>query len=211
MAAKERVIIYIFEQDDKKTTDERLAIVAKMYCREYGLQMEITPDKDIFRVSRTERGKPYFSKLPQVKVSVSHSGKYWVCACSGEEVGIDIQEHVRMQGESVEEATVRFRKMAHRFFHPVEARFVEGDSYPRFFGVWTARESFVKYTGKGIDASFSEHCVIPVQESEWPHMHSSEGIETWLAGGVHFSEMRFRENYTLCVCTKGKCRVFLHL
>ena len=211
MDAKETVIIYIFEPDDGKTTDERLAIAAKRYCREYGLQMEIALDKEIFRVARTERGKPYFPELPQVKVSVSHSGKYWVCACSGEEVGVDLQEHVRMQGESEEEAAVRFRKMAHRFFHPVEAKFVDEDSYLRFFSVWAARESFVKYTGQGIDADFSRHCVIPVQENEWPRMDSSEGIETWSVEGAHFSEMRFHGNYTLCVCTKGKCRVFLHL
>ncbi len=211
MDAKKTVIIYVLELDDGKTTDERLVIAAKRYCAEYGLQMEIAPDKDIFRVARTERGKPYFPELPQVKVSVSHSGKYWACACSGEEVGIDLQEHIRMQGESVEEATVRFRKMAHRFFHPEEVSFADRDSYLRFFGVWAARESFVKYTGQGIDADFSEHCVIPVQESEWPRMHGREGIETWSAGGVYFSEMRFRENYTLCVCTREKCRVSLNL
>lgn len=207
MTAKKTVIIYVFELDDGKTTDERLAVAAKRYCRVNNLQMECESGKAVFRVERTERGKPYFPELQEVKVSVSHSGKYWVCACSDEEVGIDLQEHVRMQGESIEEATVRFRRMAHRFFHPVEAKFVDGDSYARFFGVWAARESFVKYTGQGIDAVFSEHCVIPVKESEWPRMNGEEGIETWSAQGSYFSETRYRENYTLCVCTRERCRI----
>lgn len=201
MAAKDTVIIYVFELDDKKTTDERLAIAAKRYCNEIGLQMQTVPETDIFRVARSERGKPYFPELPEVKVSVSHSGKYWICACSRGEVGVDLQEHVRMQGESVEEATVRFRKMAHRFFHPVEASFVDMDSYLRFFGVWAARESFVKYTGQGIDATFSDHCVILNEKNEWPRMDGSEEMESWSAEGAHFYEIRFQENYTLCVCT----------
>ena len=116
-----------------------------------------------------------------------------------------------MQGESVEEAAVRFRKMAHRFFHPVEADFVDADSYLRFFGVWAARESFVKYTGQGIDATFSEHCVIPSEESKWPRMDGSEETESWSAGGAYFSKVKFREDYTLCVCTKEKCSVVLYM
>ena len=211
MAVKNTVIIYVFELNDKKTTDERLAIAAKRYCRERRLQTENTPETDVFRMSRTERGKPYFPGCPEVKVSVSHSGKYWVCACSGEEVGIDLQEHVRMQCESEKEAAVRFRKMAHRFFHPVEASFVDGDSYLRFFGVWAARESFVKYTGQGIDASFSEHCVIPNEENQWPRMDGREEMESWSAEGAYFSEMRFMENYTLCVCMRERCGVVLRL
>ena len=51
MDAKKTVIIYVLELDDGKTTDERLVIAAKRYCAEYGLQMEIAPDKDIFRVA----------------------------------------------------------------------------------------------------------------------------------------------------------------
>lgn len=209
MTDKDTVIIYVYELNDKKTTDERLAIAAKRYCREMGLQIETASEVGIFRVARTQRGKPYFPELPEVRVSVSHSGKYWVCACSGEEVGIDLQEHVRMQGESIEEASARFRKMAHRFFHPVEAGFVDADSYLRFFGVWAARESFVKYTGQGIDAAFSEHCVIPAEESECPRMDGSDEIETWSAEGAYFTEMSFRENYTLCVCTRETCRIVL--
>ena len=209
MAAKDTVIIYAYELNDKKTTDERLAIATKRYCREIGLETENMQETDVFHVARSQRGKPYFPELPEVRVSVSHSGKYWVCACSVEEVGIDLQEHVRMQGESVEEAAIRFRKMAHRFFHPVEASFVDADSYLRFFGVWAARESFVKYTGQGIDASFSDHCVIPNEKNQWPRMDGREEIETWSAEGAYFTEMRFCENYTLCVCMREKCRIVL--
>ena len=40
MTDKDTVIIYVYELNDKKTTDERLAIAAKRYCREMGLQIE---------------------------------------------------------------------------------------------------------------------------------------------------------------------------
>ena len=115
------------------------------------------------------------------------------------------------RSETRQEATVRFAKMAHRFFHPVEAEFVTLESFYRFFGVWTARESYVKYTGQGIDASFSEHCVIPDTKEHWPELTPPlpGPVVSWQAQGVWFWETIFEENYTLCVCAESEmpCRV----
>ena len=46
----------------------------------------------------------------------------------------------------------RYVNMAKRFFHEKEADYVQEKApYQRFFRVWAAKESYVKYTGKGID------------------------------------------------------------
>ncbi len=197
-----RVLLYVFDLNDGRDTDERLQLAAERYRADHAELFGSVVDKSSFLVARTKRGKPYFPRCPRLNVSVSHSGAYWVCALSQEAVGVDLQEHVRMEGESVGEASIRFCKMAHRFFHPVEAEFVNEDSYLRFFGVWAARESYVKYTGQGIDATFSEHCVIPEKREEQPEMNQESGARAWHAEGVSFWEMIFQEDYTLCVCTK---------
>lgn len=208
MLDKNQVYIYVFDMEDGRSTEERLKVAAMKCCREAGWR--VLPEcseaswKDRLQVARTDRGKPYFLDFPQIQVSVSHSGAYCICAVSGETIGVDLQKHVRQKEETIEGASIRFRKMARRFFHSVEADYVADDSYYGFYGLWAARESYVKYTGQGIDASFSEHCVIPMQKEQWPKLGEENGV-VWQAQDVWFWERRYKEEYSLCVCTKNPC------
>ena len=226
--------IYIFKENDGLSRDERLFRAAEHY---FGNEDDTIPAKraegveplgmylkrEFLQVERTPLGKPYFPKAGHLHLSISHSGAYWVCALAPVEVGVDIQAHTMNRSETRQEATARLGKMARRFFHPVEAKFAETESFYRFFGVWAARESYVKYTGQGIDASFSEHCVIPKAQEAWPELtpplsvhlmqnptaaQSTHGV-SWQAQGVWFWETVFEENYTLCVCAGEEmpCRV----
>lgn len=238
MIRRNEIGIYVFKEDDGLGRQERLLRAAELYCRENAGSAgeELAGrmfDRACFQVEKTPLGKPYFPKAKELHFSISHSGDYWVCAFAPQEVGVDIQEHTLNRSETRQEATVRFAKMARRFFHPVEAKYVETESFYRFFGVWAARESYVKYTGQGIDAAFSEHCVIPELEGQWPELSpwlpeqlpsalSVHGMrqsingqlgqgagESWHAQGAWFWETVFEENYTLCVCAGEEipCRV----
>ena len=238
MIETREIKIYIFKDDDGLFRADRLCHAVGHYFR----GGEANPHKDLanriadrtcLQVEKTLRGKPFFPKIPKLHLSISHSGAYWVCALATEEIGVDIQEHVMHRNETRQEAVVRFAKMARRFFHPVEAGFVEAESFYRFFGVWAARESYVKYTGQGIDASFSEHCVIPKQQEQWPELTPllTEQLETlpadgliqrqesvplgqgnpvsWHAKEVWFWETVLEDGYTLCVCAGDEmpCRI----
>lgn len=238
-----KIHIYFFKEDDGLSREDRLLRAAEYYfgsemdnafacTAEAGKRPGVFVDRKLLQIEKTPLGKPYFPNFPQLFLSISHSGAYWVCALSPVEVGVDIQEHAMRKSETRQEATVRFAKMAHRFFHPVEAKFVATESIYRFFGVWAARESFVKYTGLGIDASFARYCVIPEMRELWPEltppltaqsMQTSEDMlsgqktaivqsdfsASWQAQGACFWETVFEENYTLCVCTGEAlpCRV----
>lgn len=224
MSRISQVLVCIFREDDDMSREERLLRSANHYFgTEAGNalpaeassweEQEQHVKKDLLQVEKTPLGKPFFPKMEQLYLSISHSGAYWVCALAPMEVGVDIQEHTMNRSETRQEATARFAKMARRFFHSVEAKFVEEESFYRFFGVWAARESYVKYTGQGIDATFSEHCVIPKREEEWPEQGNAltgplDGMY-WKAQGAYFWEAVFEENYTLCVCTGEAlpCRV----
>ncbi len=119
----------------------------------------------LWTVARTAQGKPYFVNQPDLFFSISHSGPFWACAMAGIPVGLDLQKHSIRGQESREEAAARYSRMAARFFHPAEAAYVQDpvskDCFRRFFRIWTARESYVKYTGQGIDKKFGQLCVIP--------------------------------------------------
>ncbi|MCC8029612.1 MAG: 4'-phosphopantetheinyl transferase superfamily protein [Lachnospiraceae bacterium] len=85
-------------------------------------------------------GKPYVKELPYVHFSISHSGNVWTCAVSGTEVGLDLQ--IRHTGDS--------EKLARRFFHPNEIRWLEQHGFDEFSRLWAYKESYVKYTGIGL-------------------------------------------------------------
>ena len=214
-----QVYLYIFHNEDGRSGEERLRLAAIDYICKAGSEQDdkkfingvdivdmIDPDPDLsmlFQVVRTDRGKPYFPNCPQIQFSISHSGSYWVCAMANEAIGVDLQQHVRLKDETIEAASVRFGKIAHRFFHPLEAGYVELNRYSNFFDVWTARESYVKYTGQGIDADFSDFCLIPEQEEQWEYLSQSTEPVSWQAQQVWFYKQRYGEDYTLCVCTKS--------
>ena len=157
---------------------------------------------DIWQIDRTHRGKPYFPYQPKLHFSISHSGEYWACAMADQPIGLDLQEHVTRKDETPEIAAARYGKMAQRFFHPKEAEYVKQDSYRRFFEIWAARESYVKYTGQGIDDHFGEICVLP---EEGQKEYLSDGIlRSWHASEAWFWEGEFPAGYTLCICVKER-------
>ncbi len=117
-----------------------------------------------------EYGKPYLFELPQVHFSVSHAGGYWICAVSDGEVGLDLQDiRERIAGTGSQEE--RVRAIARRFFHPSEIAWLDERPVEEFFRVWAKKESYVKYTGRGIAEGFDSFSVVddmPVMQREIP-------------------------------------------
>lgn len=101
-------------------------------------------------IKRGEYGKPYFEQIP-VCFSISHSGEIWVCLMADFNVGIDIQRYKQL----------KYEKVARRFFHKNEVEFIKEQGIDAFFQVWTRKEAFVKYTGKGFaNEGFSNFSVV---------------------------------------------------
>lgn len=89
-----------------------------------------------------KEGKPYVRDLP-FYFNLSHSGSYVLCAISGVEIGVDIQQH---SGKDV-------GKLARRFFPERECAALEqaGEERERlFYRLWARKEAYGKLTGKGI-------------------------------------------------------------
>lgn len=136
-------------------------------------------------VSR-QNGKPFFPSVPGLFCSVTHSGGIWLCALSPAPVGIDLQE---WQNRDI-------IKIAARFFHPDETAWLR-ENPDRFFDVWCAKESYVKYTGDGLFPGLDSFSVIK---------------EGGLSGSVHGAVLRFvpfLPRYALCVCGgEGKIHLY---
>jgi len=126
-------------------------------------------------------GKPFFPRQPQLHVSVTHSGDWWLCACSGQPVGLDLQIH-RSHTDPA--------KLSRRFFHPAEEAWLAQRDHIPFYDVWCAKESWVKYTGTGFYQDPADFSVVDEQGS-FPCMEH-----------VQFRLLPTEPGYSLCLCAQ---------
>ncbi len=102
-------------------------------------------------ILRETNGKPYFADPTLPFFSLSHSGEHTVCAVGPAPCGVDVQEHL-FHGQH--RSTDEILRIGNRFFHSDEAERLnkasDDEITPLFFDLWTAKESYVKYTGDGI-------------------------------------------------------------
>lgn len=184
------VFLYVAENNPKLTTDQKIHRIISLHDPDNRLQ-------DAVVVARDARGKPSLPQFPHIHISVTHSGKWFVCAVSPAAVGIDLQEHTLLHMETMEQARQRYCRIAQRFFHPNEAAYIAQDPDARFFRIWTAKECYVKFTGRGMDASYHRFCVLSAAETDLPPLTASFA---WSAEQVSFRQICFEAGYTFCMC-----------
>ena len=120
-----------------------------------------------FKFVKNKYGKPFIKKLSRKKdgqiinrdifFSLSHSANLLICAVSRYNIGADCQ-FVNIKDIKI------CRKIAERFYSPQENLFLNGlpeeDYINNFFKIWTKKEAYIKYTGKGLSEglnTFSVH------------------------------------------------------
>ena len=164
--------LYWYQLENRKVSRKYLTQAAAIY-----LEKE---ERDMCHIKTGQWGKPYFPDYPDVFCSVTHSGSYWIAAFGSGPVGIDLQIHQPCHREM----------LSRRFFHSEEQAFLARRNYEEFYHIWTAKESYVKYTGQGIDGSFSTFCVA----DEWQGVMQS-------SNGAQFRCLPFCPGYTLYLCS----------
>lgn len=162
------VSIFVYAQDDPLGPTERLAQAATHYA----------PGGGPWQTGRAPGGKPYFIDQPHIHFSISHSGDYWLCAMGPRPLGVDIQQH----------RDGALSAIAQRFFHPEEIAYLAQSPASAFFQVWAAKESYVKYTARGIQDDFGAFSVV-----------ENGKIKARLEG-AQFVFVPFLPAYTVCLC-----------
>lgn len=157
-------------------------LLHKSLCDYLKLSMKETPP---FLTDCGKWGKPYLTEYPNVHFNLSHSGEYVCCAVAGCEVGVDIQRH---QGNGEE-------KIAERFFTRADNQMLEncGEEEKKdvFFRIWSIRESYIKFTGRGIGQGLDSFSI------DWENgVIRDKGLTK-----ARFEEYREIEGYSMCVCT----------
>lgn len=108
------------------------------------------PLEDLY-ILRNQNKKPVAINANNVYFSVSHSKNIWGCAISNCEIGLDIQYNEKKFNKNISK----------RFFNNQEYLYLENNNYIDFYDVWSAKESYSKYTGNGLFGGlFSDFSVI---------------------------------------------------
>ncbi|MEU6183535.1 4'-phosphopantetheinyl transferase family protein [Streptomyces coeruleorubidus] len=92
--------------------------------------------------ARDAFGKPYLVRVPGLHFSLSHAGRWVACATSGTEIGVDI-EHTAAGAVDISH---RFAPDEHAYVVAAPA----GRRARRLVRIWTLKESYVKYLGRGL-------------------------------------------------------------
>lgn len=142
------------------------------------------------QIEKEVYGKPYIKGYDDFQYSLSHSGEWIVCAVDMMPVGADIQEMKSWK-----------MQLAKRFYHADEydrlLAIKENDSDRRtreFYSIWTAKESVVKWNGRGIGAGISGY----VTAQDYSHVYDINKSQI-----VHIRLYNELEGYMTCVCSKA--------
>jgi len=165
-------VVYLY--DMKAGTSRSLLLSC---ARDYAFRCGI--EKIDLTVEKNEYGKPYFPNMPDVHFSVSHSGEYWLCVFSSENIGADIQL-IR---------PINAGLIIRGWYKRHEMELVKTYGLGMFFDIWAAKEAYLKYKGSGFNWFRSN---VDVGEEG--------GIKTQIDGTrIEKVHLPLR-SYTACIC-----------
>jgi len=96
------------------------------------------------RIVKGKFGKPFLAD-GKFSFSVTHSENVYGIVASRVNVGADIQ---------IFDPNRDYMKIAHRWFNPAELEFLasSADKEDTFYEIWTRKEAYAKFTGKGLSS-----------------------------------------------------------
>ena len=136
-------------------------------------------------IVKDAKGKPHFPDLPQLHFSLAHSKDYVACAFAGQNIGLDLQAHVKCDQQAI----------ARRYYHKEEFDYLEKTSYRQFFSTWAAKESYAKYTGGGLAGQMDSFSVL----GPYGLRKKLDQAELWHHDAIN--------GYSMCLCAHTIRRV----
>lgn len=184
---REKVLVYRREKDRARSLAAGLLL-------KYAWQKEGHGGNP--KIAAGSGGKPYCCNDEGFYFNLSHSGEFAACAVSDGEVGIDIQ--FRKPGLSF--------GIAERFFSGEENMLLKGaagedEREVLFYKLWAMKESYLKYTGRGLHQELSS--VLCSVEQGSVREKGGAGVPVRLYDGL--------AGYEVAVCPGGEAAETLRL
>jgi 4'-phosphopantetheinyl transferase len=142
----------------QKKADRYLRREDRIRCICAGQLLRFALESADFQVKIGPYGKPEVKDRPDFQYNLSHSGNWVVIGCASTPVGIDVEEMDWNPGKE---------KLSRRFFTPDEQDYVfcqtPGEIAQRFYEIWTAKESYLKYLGIGLQKALDSFSVLQLK------------------------------------------------
>ena len=157
---RERLEKYKVKRDRALSCSAKLMLFtfAHTFKNDEYTEVNLVTDYDVFNedsvknfdITYDEYGKSYVGDKSDIYFNISHSGEYCVLALSDENVGVDIQQARKVN-----------LRIAEKWFNEKENEYIKGastedEALMRFARIWSAKESYAKYTGKGLSEPFTK-------------------------------------------------------
>jgi len=145
-------------------------------------------------IEKSEQGKPRLLNHSGIHYNLSHSGNYVSCALSNEAVGLDLQKMDRLN-----------LGLATRYFAEEEAAWLfdlpAEKQKKGFFDLWTIKESYMKYKGRGFALPMSSFVVR--FDGKFPAAKRATIFKDGEKTTVFLKEYICPENYVLWCCSSS--------
>ena len=139
---REKIDFYRFNKD-KKLSAGAFLLLKKL------LSDENIPN---FKIKTGKYEKPYISDNKNIYFNLSHSGKMVLCAISDRELGVDIE---------INDPTIDLNIAKHYFYNSEYENIMNSKNSPdEFFRYWVLKESYMKYTGLGMNLKMDSFEII---------------------------------------------------
>lgn len=161
-------------EERRKKADSLSRQEDKLRCLTCDALLRAALGREDYVAARTEAGKPYLPEDPGFHFNLSHAGCWVVLAHGGSPVGVDVEEHRKKANIS---------GLCRRYFTEDEQGYVTQDPENRFYRIWTAKESYLKFLGTGLQKDLRSFSVLSPEP------------------GIHYVNHPLSEGYTLTLCT----------
>lgn len=146
---------------------------------------------DKLEIKRTECGKPYSSRYPELFFNISHCDTACACVIGAQPVGIDVERRF-----AENEKLMRYICCEQELQVLLELPSKLAAEQLRI--LWSMKEAFVKMDGRGLGYGLKNldlSVLLPVTEQEWQR-----------SGKTCFFEGKRAEHYTLVCCSRKKTK-----
>lgn len=137
--------------------------------------------------SANEYGKPYCEFLNNFHFNISHSGSWVVCAVDSNPIGIDVEKISQID---LDISKNYFSKKEH------EDLLRSNNPFEYFFTLWSLKESYIKFIGKGLSHPLDSFSMVFSSNSK-----INIEVDNMILENTHFKQYNIDNGYKMAVCS----------
>lgn len=165
--------------------DAKRCICAEAIMRHYLITNCGAHNQNI-KIGYNEYGKPHLIEFSDLHFSISHSNKWVVCGWSKNVIGIDIEE---IKNIDINIVKSQFCKSEYEYILTGD----RNERIRRFIQLWTLKESYIKFEGKGLNIPLNSFC-IRAEDNVF-------SLETQISEKtLYLKQIEFSKDYFLAEC-----------